>query len=42
MKVDTWTLLVSNMGEIGSMYIRTFFRKYLKEGIDEDMRIIIK
>jgi len=42
MKVDTWTLLVLNMGEIRSMYIRKFVRKYLKEGIDEDRRMIIK
>jgi hypothetical protein len=42
MKVDTWTLPVLNMGEIGSMYIRKFVRKYVKEGIDEGRRIIIK
>jgi len=40
MKVDIWTLLVLNMGEIGSMYMRKFVRKYLKEGIDEYRRII--
>jgi len=40
MKVDIWTLLVLNMGEIGSIYIRKFVGKYLKEGIDEYRRII--
>jgi hypothetical protein len=38
-EVDTWTLLVLNMG---SMYIRKFIRKCLKECIGEDRRIIIK
>jgi hypothetical protein len=30
MKVDTWTLLVLNVGEIGNTYIRKFCLEILK------------
>jgi hypothetical protein len=52
MKVDIWTLLVLNMGEVGSIYIymyvcmyiyiRKFVREFLTEGIDDDRRTTIK